>query len=103
MHEQRIISFRESEVADALAMFRERSAFEPLAFDRLTVRERNGEPIVECHDQRRDQAHRYSDHELCSALLLYCMDRKVPLPRRASKSVYVAQDGIKLVVSMGQL
>lgn len=103
MHEQRVISFRDSEVADALSLFREKSDFAPLAFDTLKVSERNGEPLVECHDRERDQPHRYSDHELCSALMLYCIARNVPLPRRASKSVYMSRDGIKLVIELGQL
>jgi hypothetical protein len=103
MQEQRIISFREREVAQALALFRERSDFEPLAFDSLSVSARNGDAVVECLDRARDLPHRYSDSELCSALMLFCIAKKVPLPRRASKSVYMAQDGIKLVIELGHL
>jgi hypothetical protein len=103
MHEQRVISFRDSEVAQALSLFREKSEFEPLGFDSLKVSERNGDPVVECHDRERNQPHRYSDHELCSALMLYCIAQKVPLPRRASKAVYMSADGIKLVITLGQL
>lgn len=103
MHEQRIISFRENEVARALSLFREKSEFEPLGFDSLKVSERNGDPVVECHDRERDRPHRYSDHELCSALMLYCIAQKVPLPRRASKSVYLSRDSIKLVIELGHL
>jgi hypothetical protein len=35
--------------------------------------------------------------------MLYCIDRNVPLPRRASKAVYMNGEGVKLVISMGQL
>lgn len=103
MHEQRVISFREKEVADALSMFRDKSEYEPLAFDSLKVSERNGDAVVECQDRDRGQAHHYYDHELCSALMLYCIAQNVPLPRRASKSVYLSRDGIKLVIELGHL
>jgi hypothetical protein len=33
--------------------------------------------------------------------MLYCMREKIPLPRRGSKSVYIAADGIKLVIEVG--
>jgi hypothetical protein len=32
-----------------------------------------------------------------------CIAQNVPLPRRASKSVYMSQDGIKLVIELGHL
>jgi hypothetical protein len=101
MHEYRVLSFREKEVTEALTQFRKKSDFEPLGFHSLEVSQRDSDVVVQCHDKERDVPHRYSDHEVCSALMLYCMREKIPLPRRGSKSVYIAADGIKLVIEVG--
>ena len=100
MFEQRIISFTEAEAASALAEYRKSAGYDPIAFDDLKVCDYKEEVVIECWDRLRATTHRYWDHDICSALMLFCMKNRVPLPKRGSKSVYLTQGQIKLVVTL---
>jgi len=95
-----MITFTEAETADALAEYRKSAGYDPMSFDDLKVCDYKNEVVIECWDRSRATTHRYWDHDVCSALMLFCMKNRVPLPKRGSKSVYLTQGQIKLVVTL---
>ena len=100
--EQRTILFNEFEVIDALRRFVEASKWDlgdsvierVQAFDEQPVR-----AIAHCGGGEARKVN-LTEIDLGRALLLYCVERKIPVPRRGQKEVQIADGTLALTITV---
>ena len=95
--EQRTILFNEFEVIDALRRFVEASKWDlgdSQAFDEQPVR-----AIAHCGGGEARKVN-LTEIDLGRALLLYCVERKIPVPRRGQKEVRIADGTLALTITV---
>ncbi|WP_421710034.1 hypothetical protein [Algihabitans sp.] len=100
--EQRTILFNEFEVIDALRRFVEASKWDlggvierVQAFDEQPVR-----AIAHCGSGEEARKVNLTEIDLGRALLLYCVERKIPVPRRGQKEVRIAEGTLALTITV---
>ncbi|HYH22006.1 MAG TPA: hypothetical protein VD995_25655 [Azospirillum sp.] len=106
MKELRVLVFRDVEVITALVEAR-RHAGAPLPFGSIlgiTKSEHAGvsAALRIVSDDGDDTVVAFAAQEIAAALVRYCMDRKVPLPRGSAKSVTLIGDELVLCLDVPQ-
>jgi hypothetical protein len=102
--ESRTILFSEFEVIDALRRFVEASRWDlggetierVQAYDERPVR-----AIALCGAGESARKLTLTEIDLTRAFLLYCIERKIPLPRRGQKEIAIADGALALTVTIG--
>jgi hypothetical protein len=102
--ELRLITFREAELIRAVTGYHRRRGL-PIpngAVESARVTEfGNVAAVLTIRDDAGDVTElNVSDEELAAALLLYCFDRKIPLPAESEKRLYRVGGEIGLVISI---
>jgi len=100
--EQREITFKNSEVVDALYIFCEKTdrQLPQQGNNTLTF---NNDPQVSInlsHDDTAQSSSTFLQNEAAAALILYCKGKGIPVPKRASKWIEVKQNSLALVMTM---
>jgi hypothetical protein len=102
--ELRLITFREGEVIQALTLYHRRRNL-PLP-NGTAIRARSVETgrvgvlLTIRADDGKDTEVSIGDEELAAALLLFCFDRRIPMPALSEKRLYRVGGELGLVVSI---
>ena len=101
--EQRTIFFSEFEVIDALRRFVEASKWDlgdnvierVQAYDERPVR-----AVAFCGTASDAHKLNLTEIDLARAFLLYCVEKKIPVPRRGQKEIRIADGALALTITV---
>lgn len=101
--ESRIIIFSEFEVIDALRRFVEASKWDlgGKTIDRVQAYdERPVRAVALCGGGNDERQLNLTEIDLARAFLLYCVERKIPLPKRGQKEVRISEGALALAITI---
>jgi hypothetical protein len=105
--EIRRISFSEGEVIDAIGHFA-KATRHPMPPGKITACEINSKVglavTVTVNHMADGSSHavRFDSASVAAALIRYCIEKKIPIPKAAEKSVEALSNGLALILQLGK-
>ena len=105
--EKRTICFTNDEVADALERFA-RATKHPMPQGKITAcKIESGGALfatltIQHMAEGSTQTARFDKNSIAAALIRYCIEKKIPVPKSAEKFVEAQNSGVTLIMNIGE-